>query len=172
METALAFATGVIAAVIVWSAATKTARKHPVTVGLTVDSLEYIPRRAHHDDAGTDLKSRDSGTIQPGQRRLVPTGVRLALPTGTVADIRPRSGLAHKHGITVLNSPGTIDPGYRGEIFANLYNAGAEPFTYKRGDRICQLLILPAHVPRFDLSDTMQDNTSRGTNGHGSTGKD
>lgn len=127
METALAFAAGVIAAVIVWSAATKTARKRPVTVGLTVDSLEYIPRRAHHDDAGADLKSRDSGTI---------------------------------------------DPGYRGEIFANLYNAGDEPFTYKRGDRICQLLILPVHVPRFDLSDTMQDNTSRGTDGHGSTGKD
>jgi dUTP pyrophosphatase len=109
-------------------------------------------------------------TIAPGRRASIPTGLCVALPPGTEGQVRPRSGLAARHGITVLNSPGTIDADYRGEIHALLINLGEEPFEVVRGQRIAQLIIAP--VLHVQLSDQRKlDKTKRGTGGFGSTGK-
>jgi len=108
-------------------------------------------------------------TLAPGQHALIPTGLRINLPAGTVGYVCPRSGLAAKRGITVLNAPGVIDPGYTGEIFVNLINLGSEPYTVQRGERIAQLIIHQTvevdwqHVAEFE-------STERGAHGHGSTG--
>lgn len=107
--------------------------------------------------------------LQPGERLLVPTGIQIALPPGYEAQVRPRSGLALKYGITLLNSPGTIDADYRGEIKVLLINLGKEPFTIKRGDRIAQLVVQP--VIKVSLKvETELENTERGTGGFGHTG--
>lgn len=129
----------------------------------------HLPRRAHHDDAGLDLIAAESVLLVPGQRHLVGTGVKGALPEGTVGKVHPRSGLAHKHGITVLNAPGVVDAGYRGEIKVNLINHGQKAHLVNAGDRIAQLLIedvLPVRLARVKTL----DDTARGDNGHGSTG--
>jgi dUTP pyrophosphatase len=109
-------------------------------------------------------------TLAPGERLLVPTGLAIALPAGFEGQVRPRSGLALKHGITVLNAPGTIDADYRGEVSVVLINHGSESFVIRRGDRIAQLVIAPVHrvqlIPTLVLSET-----SRSTGGYGSTGR-
>ena len=109
-------------------------------------------------------------TIAPGRHAAVPTGIAIALPSGTEAQVRPRSGLARNHGVTVLNTPGTVDADYRGEIQVLLINHGSEPFTITRGMRIAQLVI--AHIVRIELRETEKlPLTARGTDGFGSTGK-
>ena len=130
---------------------------------------ELAPRRAHHDDAAFDLRAARPETVPPGDVRLVSTGLFLELPVGWEAQIRPRSGLALKRRITLLNSPGTIDAGYRGEVGIIVFNAGSEPFAVARGDRVAQMVIqrLPEVelVPVDELSET-----KRGAGGFGSTG--
>lgn len=133
-----------------------------------------LPAYQTNDAAGLDLMAAvseaESLTLAPGQYALVPTGLAIALPTGHEAQVRPRSGLAAKHGVTVLNSPGTIDADYRGEIKVILINHGAAPFVIRRGERIAQMVIAPvvqaALVPVATLSAT-----GRGAGGFGSTGR-
>jgi dUTP pyrophosphatase len=109
-------------------------------------------------------------TLAPGARAMIPTGLTIALPSGFEAQVRPRSGLAVKHGITCLNSPGTIDADYRGEVRVILINLGQEPFVIKRGERIAQMIIAP--VTRAELKVVTElDVTGRGSNGFGSTGR-
>lgn len=127
------------------------------------------PVKAHPTDAGHDLTSTTDKTLAPGCWALIPTGLHIGLPAGTVGYVCPRSGLAAKHRITVTNAPGVIDPGYTGEIFVNLINLGHLPYTVQCGDRIAQLIIHKTvdvdwqHVAEFD-------ETQRGAHGHGSTG--
>ena len=130
----------------------------------------FEPSYAKPGDAGADLRSTVSVTIEPGQRALVPTGVRLALPLGYVGLVHPRSGLAAKHGVTVLNAPGTIDAGYRGEVQVVLINTSNEAFTIERGDRIAQLLVQSVELVRFHAVEQLPD-TERGESGFGSSGK-
>ena len=128
-----------------------------------------LPSYAHKGDAGMDLRSAVEIEIAPGRRALVKTGLAMALPEGYEAQVRPRSGLALKHGITVLNTPGTIDEGYRGEIGVILFNAGDEPFKVSIGDKIAQMVISP--VTRAETTEVLElDGTERGTGGFGSTG--
>ncbi|MEL7485731.1 MAG: dUTP diphosphatase [Pseudomonadota bacterium] len=108
-------------------------------------------------------------TLKPGERVLAPTGIAIALPPGWEAQMRPRSGLAAKHGIACVNAPGTIDADYRGELKVILINHGADDFTIRRGDRIGQLVIAPVWQARFVETDAL-DETERGTGGFGSTG--
>ena len=133
------------------------------------DGLEP-PSYAHPGDAGADLRAREDVVLEPGERRLVPTGVAIALPDGFVALIHPRSGLATKHGLTVVNAPGTVDAGYRGEIAVTLLNTDRDhAIELKRGDRIAQMVIQRVEYARFvpvqDLSGSV-----RGGGGFGSTG--
>ena len=109
-------------------------------------------------------------TLAPGARDLVPTGLTIALPAGYEAQVRPRSGLALKHGVTCLNSPGTVDADYRGELAVILINLGGEPFVIRRGERIAQMVIAPVTQGVFAEVDTL-DETARGAGGFGSTGK-
>ena len=129
-----------------------------------------LPSYATEGAAGLDLRAALGGrlVLGPGERALVPTGLRFAVPAGYEAQVRPRSGLALRHGIVLPNSPGTIDSDYRGEVQVILWNAGPEPFAIERGDRIAQLVIAPvAHV---ELEESALDETPRGTGGFGSTG--
>ncbi|MCL1919563.1 MAG: dUTP diphosphatase [Kiritimatiellaeota bacterium] len=128
-----------------------------------------VPSYAHPGDAGMDVCACAALTIPPGGRALVPAGLVMELPPGTEAQVRPRSGLALKHGVTVLNAPGTIDEGYRGEIGVILVNHGQEPFCVTAGMRVAQMVIAP--VLRVDV-ETVADvsGTVRGTGGFGSTG--
>lgn len=128
------------------------------------------PSYAHPGDAGADLVSAETLRLEPGQRALVGTGVRIALPEGYAAFVVPRSGLAAKHGITIVNAPGTVDAGYRGEIKVALLNTDAESaYDIARGDRIAQLIIMPVQQARFIPVDELPD-SSRGDGGFGSTG--
>ena len=135
-----------------------------------------LPAFATPHAAGMDLRAAlpegESWHLMPGQRRLVPTGLSLALPEGFEGQVRPRSGLALRHGVTVLNAPGTIDADYRGEVAVVLINHGEGPFEIRRGDRIAQLVVAPvipwSWVPREHLESLGQ--TPRGTGGYGSTG--
>lgn len=128
-----------------------------------------VPAYAHPGDAGLDLFSSKEMSIPPGQSALVPTGVSIQLPPGTEAQVRPRSGLALKHQITVLNSPGTIDEGYRGEVGVILINHGQAAFKIEVGMKIAQMVIQPVIQVRIDVADTL-DTTTRGAGGFGSTG--
>ena len=130
-----------------------------------------LPSYATIGSAGADLRAA-VGTplvIQPGERALVPTGIALALPAKHEGQVRPRSGLAVKFGLTVLNAPGTIDADYRGEIMVPLINLGAEEFVVEHGLRIAQLIIAPFHQADFHIVDDLED-TARGDGGFGSTG--
>jgi len=119
--------------------------------------------------AGMDLRAAEALVIEPGRRRLVPTGIALALPQGVEAQVRPRSGLAVRHGVTVLNAPGTIDSDYRGEVQVLLVNLGEAAFAIARGDRIAQLVI--AAAPQAVLVEVEGlDATARGRGGFGSSG--
>ena len=130
-----------------------------------------LPAYGSGGAAGLDLRAaveRDT-VLAPGAHLLVPTGIAVALPEGHEAQVRPRSGLAHRHGVTVLNSPGTIDADYRGEIHVILVNLGHRPFTIVRGDRIAQMVVAP--VTRVALEEVRElDDTPRGAGGFGSTG--
>ncbi|MBR6001681.1 MAG: dUTP diphosphatase [Bacteroidales bacterium] len=131
-----------------------------------------VPAYATEQSAGVDLKaSLDAPiTLKPLERALVPTGLRIALPDGFQAEIRPRSGLAAKHGITVLNTPGTIDADYRGEIKVILVNLSSEPFEIVPGERIAQMIIMPYERAEWEECDSL-DETARGEGGFGSTGR-
>ena len=129
-----------------------------------------MPAYAHPGDAGADLHSAVEVTLHPGQRSLVPTGVALAIPDGWVGLVHPRSGLAARHGISLVNAPGTVDAGYRGEILVNLVNLDPrEPFTVRRGDRIAQLVVQQVARATFVEVDSL-DATPRGDTGHGASG--
>ena len=129
-----------------------------------------LPSYAHAGDAGADLHSAADLELAPGERALVPTGLALALPEGYVGLVHPRSGLAARHGISIVNAPGTIDAGYRGEIKVCLVNTDRHsPFTVRRGDRIAQLVIQRVEVAQFVVAETLTD-TTRGAGGYGSTG--
>lgn len=130
-----------------------------------------LPAYATEQAAGLDLRAAIDGAmvIQPGRHAMVPTGLAIALPAGHEGQVRPRSGLAHRHGVTVLNSPGTIDADYRGEVKVMLINHGHQPFTLSRGDRIAQLVIAPVVQAALIEVDAL-DETARGDGGHGSTG--
>jgi dUTP pyrophosphatase len=133
------------------------------------DGLEP-PAYAHPGDAGADLRTRIDFRLAPGERILVPTGVSLALPHGYVALIHPRSGLATRHGLTIVNAPGTVDAGYRGEIAVTLLNTDrSETLTFKRGDRIAQMVIQRVETAAFELV-TELPGSVRGSGGFGSTG--
>ncbi len=122
--------------------------------------------------AGMDLRAAVTDTLhmQPGERALVPTGLAIALPPGFEAQVRPRSGLALKQGVTCLNTPGTIDADYRGEVGVILINHGTEPFQIERGDRIAQLVIAPVTQGAWVEAESLED-TARGSGGFGSSGK-
>ena len=128
-----------------------------------------MPAYAHASDAGMDVRSVRELVIPPGGRALVPTGLVVNLPAGYEAQVRPRSGLALKAGVTVLNSPGTIDAGYRGEFGVILANFGQDDFKVNVGDRIAQLVIAPVLQPVV-VEATEVDSTDRGAGGFGSTG--
>ena len=128
-----------------------------------------LPAYAHPGDAGMDVRSVDDLEIAPGARALVHTGLVMMLPPGWEAQVRPRSGLALKHGVTVLNTPGTIDAGYRGEVGVILANLGDAPFAVKKGDRIAQVVIAPVTTAAIEETDVVDD-TDRGGGGFGSTG--
>ena len=130
---------------------------------------DLFPRKAHEDDAAFDLRSRVDAVIPSGKITLVSTGVFMELPVGYEAQVRPRSGLALKHGITVLNTPGTIDAGYRGEVGVILINAGPADFTVARGDRIAQMVVQKLADVELVAAEQLSD-TSRGAGGFGSTG--
>lgn len=131
------------------------------------------PRYATEGSAGCDLRAAVEGSVrlEPGDRLVVPTGVCIALPVGYEAQIRPRSGLAVRHGVTVLNAPGTIDADYRGEIKVALVNLGQQPVELARGHRIAQMVVASVTQVRWTQVDVL-DETSRGNRGFGSTGID
>lgn len=130
-----------------------------------------LPKYATADSAGMDLMAAINApvTLAPGARAIVPTGIAIALPTGYEAQVRPRSGLAAKNGVTVLNSPGTIDADYRGEVGVILVNLSNEPFTITRGMRIAQMIVAPYSRVEWNACDNL-DQTARGSGGFGSTG--
>ncbi len=142
-----------------------------------------VRRLAHNQDlplpayetplsAGMDLRAAVAKpkTLNPGERALIPTGLAMAIPAGFEVQIRPRSGLALKHGVTCLNTPGTIDADYRGEVQVILINLGQEPFTIARGDRIAQMVLAPVTQGQWQEVAELDD-TARGAGGFGSTGK-
>jgi dUTP pyrophosphatase len=128
------------------------------------------PERTRPGDAGYDLRCVEAFALEPGERRLVPTGVAIALPAGIAGLVVPRSGLAVKHGISVVNGPGLVDPNYRGELRVILVNLGSERFEAQAGDRIAQLLLVPFVTPDLQLVDELPA-SERGTNGFGSSGR-
>ncbi len=143
----------------------------PLRIQRLPHALEDLPARATPGSAGLDLRAAidEPITLSPGARALIPTGLRLAIPRGLEGQVRPRSGLALRWGVTVLNSPGTIDADYRGELRVLLINHGGDPFTLRRGERIAQLVLAPVAAP--DLIEVrVLEETSRGEGGFGSTG--
>lgn len=132
---------------------------------------QKLPTYATSQSAGMDLRANidKSITLKPMERRLIPTGLHIALPEGCEAQIRPRSGLALKHGLTVLNTPGTIDADYRGEIMVLLINFSSEDFVVENGERIAQMVIAKCEQGHFDVVETL-DETERGDGGYGHTG--
>ena len=149
----------------------------PDTIKVKLTAMEHAvglntPTYATEHSAGMDLTAalEEAIEIGPGERMLIPTGLALALPDGYEAQIRPRSGLALKHGVTVLNSPGTIDADYRGEIGVILANMGSAPFTVERGMRIAQMVIATYAKIEWEMAEEL-DNTERGSGGFGHSGR-
>lgn len=134
-----------------------------------VDAELPLPAYAREDDAGLDLYAAETLTLAPGARALVPTGIALAIPPGFAGLVLPRSGLALRHGVTILNTPGLIDAGYRGEVKALLINHGQEPVTLNRGDRIAQLVVQRVEHVTLAAVDALAPSV-RGAGGFGSTG--
>jgi dUTP pyrophosphatase len=136
-----------------------------------LDESVPLPSYAKAGDAGADLATRIDFTIQPGERMLVPTGISIALPNGYVALVHPRSGLAIKHGISMVNTPGTVDAGYRGELQVILINHDlTQPVSFKKGDRIAQLVIQKVERAQFVEVENLPG-SERSVDGFGSTGK-
>jgi dUTP pyrophosphatase len=129
-----------------------------------------LPLRAHAGDAGADLFAVEAVEIPPGERREVGTGLALAIPAGYAGFVQPRSGLAFKHGVMVVNSPGLIDAGYRGEVRVCLYNSGSETFLVGFGERIAQLVVQRVEGPEFVNAEALTE-TKRGEGGFGSSGR-
>lgn len=156
---------------------TSTASTPPTVRALRLDPRAELPKRHSEHAAGLDLVAclprgdidADRVTLAPGQLRRIPTGVVLAIPHGYEGQVRPRSGLATRHGITLPNAPGTIDSDYRGEAFVGLINLGPEPFEITHGMRIAQLVVAPVTMARIAEVDSLED-TERGAGGFGSTG--
>ena len=146
--------------------------KH-IAVSCTAASPDLLPRYQSDGAAGADpcadIPADMRIILQPGQRERIPTGLRLEIPPGYEAQVRPRSGLSFEHGITCLNTPGTIDSDYRGEIQVILINLGAEPFTVSRGTRIAQIVFSPVVQADYRLQQTL-GRSQRGERGFGSTG--
>jgi dUTP pyrophosphatase len=147
-----------------------------VTIPITREpGCEDLPLPTYETEhaAGMDLRAavREPLTLGPGERALVPTGLRIALPPGFEAQIRPRSGLASRHGVTLLNTPGTIDADYRGEIRLIVINLGNEPCTIRRGDRIAQMVAAPVTRIQWKPAETLES-TARGAGGFGHTGSE
>lgn len=142
-----------------------------VNINVINKGHQPLPQYATAQSAGLDLRANieESITLHPMQRRLVPTGLYIALPAGYEAQVRPRSGLALKHGITVLNTPGTIDADYRGEIMVLLVNLSGEDFVINDGERIAQMVIARHETAEFTLVEQL-DETERGAGGYGHTG--
>lgn len=140
-------------------------------VAVVNGSNNDLPQYSTEQSAGLDLRAslEQAITLAPGEHRLIPTGLKIALPKGTEAQVRPRSGLAYKHGITVLNSPGTIDADYRGDVRVILINHGKEPFVVEDGERIAQLVIARYVQLQWKPTDDLSA-TDRGAGGFGSTG--
>lgn len=130
---------------------------------------ELAPRKAHEDDAAFDIRAAEAAVVESGAVRLIHTGLFLELPRGFEAQVRPRSGLALKHGITVMNAPGTIDAGYRGEVGVILYNGGGRVFSVSRGDRVAQMVVQRLPEVRLVSADRLAE-SRRGAGGFGSTG--
>ena len=128
-----------------------------------------IPAHAHRGDGGIDLCARSGIELGAGERAVVPTGIAVAIPEGYAGFVTPRSGLAAKHGISVVNGPGLIDAGYRGEIKVVLVNLSDQTFPIERGDRIAQLVVIPVAVQEFEIVEHLPD-SHRGSGGFGSTG--
>jgi dUTP pyrophosphatase len=145
----------------------------PNRVGVLIQRLDPglpLPERAHPGDAGVDLYAAADVELAPGQRAVVPTGIAIALPDGYAAFVHPRSGLAARHGVTIVNAPGTVDAGYRGEIRVTLLNTDAEASVrFLRGDRIAQLVVQRVERPVFHEVERLPG-SARGDGGFGSTG--
>ena len=146
-----------------------------IAVRITKDpACDDLPLPSYETEhaAGMDMRAAvtEPVKLQPGERSLIPTGLRIALPEGYEAQIRPRSGLALKHGISLLNTPGTIDADYRGEIRIIIANLGQEPFTINRGDRIAQMIVAPVTKAQWEVYESL-DETVRGEGGFGHTGR-
>lgn len=136
-----------------------------------LDAELPLPSYAYPDDAGVDLVTREDLVLQPGERRLVPTGVSIALPVGYAGFVHPRSGLAIRHGLSIVNAPGTVDAGYRGEIMVALVNLDRDqPITLTRGERIAQLVVQRVEAVELEAVDALPESV-RGTGGHGSSGR-
>lgn len=140
-----------------------------VRVQVTVSEEGFLPDYATPGSAGMDLRASEDALLQPGEVRAVGTGIRIAVPEGYEAQVRPRSGLALKHGISIPNAPGTIDSDYRGEVRVILINFGNEPFLIQRGDRIAQLVVAPVARAEWERVCDLPE-TVRGEGGFGSTG--
>jgi dUTP pyrophosphatase len=128
-----------------------------------------LPSRAYDGDAGLDLSAAEAVVLAPGERAVIGTGLAVAVPQGYAAFVQPRSGLAARHGITIVNAPGLVDSGYRGEVKVVLLNTGAEPFAVEPGMRIAQLVVLPVASPEPVEVDELPG-SERGERGHGSSG--
>jgi dUTP pyrophosphatase len=137
---------------------------------LKLDADLPTPSHSHPGDGGTDLYSRIDTVLEPRERQMVPTGIAVAIPEGYAGLVVPRSGLAVRHGIGVVNGPGLLDSGFRGEVSVILVNHGSEAFSLARGDRIAQLVITPIVVQEFVEVDELPPST-RGVGGFGSTGR-
>jgi len=146
---------------------------HVLPHGEGLDLPAYATLHAAGMDIRAAISADETWALAPGQRRLVPTGLSLAIPEGFEGQVRPRSGLALKHGITVLNAPGTIDADYRGEVAVLLINHGDATFELKRGERIAQLIFAPVTRAEWERVEDLEDlgSTSRGSGGYGSTGR-
>ncbi len=143
-----------------------------MNIPVVVEDLDHLPMYARPGDAGADLCCTQDVVLEPGQRALVGTGVRVALPLGTVGLVTPRSGLAAQRGLGIVNSPGVIDSGYRGEILVCLVNHDpSEAISLRAGDRVAQLVVMPCIAAHFEAVETL-DETDRGSGGYGSTGVD
>jgi len=137
-----------------------------------LDPAARLPERAHEDDAGYDLCSVETHVIGPGERARVRTGLSLELPPGHAGWVVPRSGLADRHGISLVNAPGLVDPGYRGELRVTLLNTGDTPYAARAGDRIAQLLLVPFAAPEVRVVEALDGGPdARGELGFGSSGR-
>jgi dUTP pyrophosphatase len=134
-----------------------------------IEDEKFVPTRANKDDVGYDLMSTKTLSIYPGETVTIPVGFKIEIPSGYEAQIRPRSGLARKQSISIVNSPGTIDPGYRGEVGAILINHGKEPFLIREGDKIAQMVFNKVETPELIVVEALSD-SDRGEGGFGSTG--